>query len=38
LATVNDLELHNGHYFALFHQIQYIWGTDNYVTVVEVRT
>jgi len=35
LVTLNDLEQRNARYFALFHRIRYLWGS-NYVTGVEV--
>jgi len=33
-VTLNDLERHNGRYFALFHRIQVAFGTHS-VEVVE---
>jgi len=35
-VTLNDLELQNGRYFALFH-IWYLWGQLWHSGVVEVR-
>ena len=34
LVTLNDLESHNGRYFALFHPVRYFGA--KYITVVEV--